>query len=319
MADIAGPNGFVAHPGGGSGQLQDLGHQFRDGDGFAVSGVEDPLHPLGLGGVGERPDDVLHEDEVAGLSAVPVDGDRLPVARAVEEDRDGGGVGAAGILTRAEDIEETEARRGEPSLAGVESAVVFAVELGDGVGTAGIGRHGLDLGLDRVLSVDGGGAGEAEFPHTVPAGGLQDVEQAVDIQIDGLTRHGHRLRDTHHGGEVEDIVRACHEFVEQGAVEDRSLHEAALQPVQIPAMAGAQVVQDHDLGAFLIVLHDMASDEAASAGDEDLHGELTQWDFINRSPVSRRTGASPPPGIRCWRPVRVGYGSGRDCVSGAWS
>ena len=62
-----------------------------------------------------------------------------------------------------------------------------------------------------------------------------------------------------------------HDFVEERFVHDGSLHEPALEAVEVLAVSAAQVVQNDHLCDVLIMLHNMTADEAASACDENFH------------------------------------------------
>ena len=96
--------------GGGAGEVDDFLGELFDGDAVAVADVVGAVHVCMACGVGEGGCDVLDEDEVAGLFAIAEDGDGLVGAGFVDEDGDGGGVGAVGVLARAEDVEEAQGR-----------------------------------------------------------------------------------------------------------------------------------------------------------------------------------------------------------------
>lgn len=81
------------------------------------------------------------------------------------------------------------------------------------------------------------------------------------------------------GRVVHDRVVAGHELVEQGAVADIAHHELNAvggQARDVLAVAGVgQLVQDGDAHVGVVVhdvVHEVAADEAAAAGDDDVGG-----------------------------------------------
>ena len=271
MTDISRPNWFEADFRFRAGEAEDFLNEFQDGNRFAVASVEDACCVWGFSRKGECSHDVLHKNEIPRLATVTIDGDGLSAEGAVEEDWHGGGIGAAWILSRPKDIEKTDACRLQPALAGIEAAVVFAVELGDGIGTLGIRRHAFHLGLDGIFAIHGCRAGEAEFLHAVLAARLEHIEKPTHIELHGFIRALHGFRHTNQCCQMEDVLYPLHDFVEELFVHDGSLHEPALEAVEVLAVSAAQVVQNDHLCDVLIILHHMTADEAASACDENFH------------------------------------------------
>ena len=138
------------------------------------------------GDVGKGRSDVSDMDEVAGLLAVAKDGDGLAGEGFFHEDRHCGGVSAFRILARAEDVEEAEGGGLELTFAVEHLEVVFAVELGDGVGALWLGEHCFDFRDDGVVSVDRGRAGENEFFDSRRGGRFEHVEEAGDVDLGAL-------------------------------------------------------------------------------------------------------------------------------------
>ena len=69
-----------------------------------------------------------------------------------------------------------------------------------------------------------------------------------------------------------DLIDAPHGFIEFGAIQDRPFDQGMLETSQVATMAGAEVVEDDDLGLALEMFDDVRTDEAGTAGDEDFHG-----------------------------------------------
>ena len=176
MFDIAGALGEVGDFGGGAGELDDLSGEVVDGHAVAVADVVSAVEVGAAGDVGEGGDDVGDVDEIAGLLAIAEDREVGACEGLLDEDGDGGGVGAFGVLARAEDVEEAQGGGVEFALAAEEFEVVFAIEFGDGIGAHGLREHGLDFWDGGVVAVDGGGAGEYDLAHSGGGGGFEDVE-----------------------------------------------------------------------------------------------------------------------------------------------
>ena len=268
MFDVAGAGGGVLDLGLGAGELDDFFGELVDGDAVIATDVVGAVD-LGRGGVGEGGGDVFDEDEVAGLLAIAEDGDGLVDEGFANEDGNGGSVGAVGVLAGAEDVEEAEGGGIDAAFAAEHVEVVFAIEFGDGIGAFRLRDHVLGFGDGGVIAIDGGGAGEDEFFDTVVGGGFQDVEQAGDIDAGAFDGVLHGFRHGDHGGEVEDVVDAGHEGIDQGAIGDGAVHEGVIESREVFEVSGAEVVEHDDFrGEALEVLDKMRADETGTAGDE---------------------------------------------------
>ena len=183
MFDVSEPLGAMDDFRGGVCDPDDLGDEVVDRQTSAISDVINSAMLLAHGEVGVRRHDVLDVDEVARLLAVAMDGEAVACDGLGCEDRDGGRIGALGILARPKDIEIPEAGRGELSLPREHVAIVFAVELGDGVGALRGRDHRLALGEFGAVPVDGGGRAEAEFFDLGGGGLLQDDQHALVVDL----------------------------------------------------------------------------------------------------------------------------------------
>ena len=97
VLDITGAFGQMDDLGFGTGEPDDLTCQIVDGDFSAVSDVVDAGEfALREKGVGSN--DIFDKDEIAGLFAVTEDGEVFVVQRLFDENGNGGGVGAFGVL-----------------------------------------------------------------------------------------------------------------------------------------------------------------------------------------------------------------------------
>ena len=71
---------------------------------------------------------------------------------------------------------------------------------------------------------------------------------------------------------MENVIHALHSLGHELAVSNGALDEGHLQTVQILLVAGAQVVQHTNfLSHTLIVLSNVGTDEAGTAGNENFH------------------------------------------------
>lgn len=121
VADIAGAFGGVDNGRGGAGEAEDEPGEIEDREGAAAGDVEDAGEGRFHGKEGVGAGNVMDGDEIAGLGAVAINGDRLVAQGAVDEDGDGGGVGAGRVLAGTEDVEVTEGDGGEAAGIGKEA------------------------------------------------------------------------------------------------------------------------------------------------------------------------------------------------------
>ena len=152
-----------------------------------------------------------------------------------------------------------------------------------GGAVGGAGAVGRLLGeargvVQREVAVDLVG-GHVVVAHVILARGLQQAEGALDVGaqerrgvIDGVVVVAL-------GGIVHDRVVAGHEAVQQLRVADVAhdeLHAVGGQARDVLGVAGVgQLVQDGDAHVGVVVhdvVHEVAADEAAAAGDDDVGG-----------------------------------------------
>ena len=120
VTDVAGAGGGMVHGGGAAGEAEDGAGEGVDAGGLPAGDVENAggrtfQREKEVGG-----SDVADADEVAGLFAVPVNAEGVVGQRPGNEGGHGGGVGAVGILARAEYVEVAETDGGQSVLAGEE-------------------------------------------------------------------------------------------------------------------------------------------------------------------------------------------------------
>ena len=68
-------------------------------------------------------------------------------------------------------------------------------------------------------------------------------------------------------------IDSGHGLINRRAIGHTPINKGVLKSVEIAAVAGAEVVEYDDFRRALVVLGEMAADEAGTAGDEDAHGE----------------------------------------------
>ena len=82
---------------------------------------------------------------------------------------------------------------------------------------------------------------------------------------------------------MEDEIDALHGAAHSGAVGDSALDEGVVEAVEVAAVAGAEVVENDDVGSALEVFDEMAADEAGAASDEDAHEKLKKSLKVGRA------------------------------------
>ena len=167
----------------------------------------------------DRSGDVGNVGEVAALAAISQDGDGLVPLDCPLEGFDG----QIGTLAGAPDGEEPQGADIEAVEAGVESAPVFAVKLGQRVGTARVGRAVLGKGKRRIRSINAGGRGENEGRDIHAAAEVQQAEGADDIGHLVIQLAVDRRADAGQRGQMDHGVEA---EVREHALADVALLEA---------------------------------------------------------------------------------------------
>ena len=155
-----------------------------------------------------------------------------------------------------------------------------------------VGRLLGELGgvVERKVAVDLVG-GDVVVADAVLADGLQQAEGALDVGAEERLGVGDGVVVVALGGVVDDRVVAGDDAVQQPGVADVAhdeLHAVGGQPGDVLGVAGVgQLVQDGDVDARVVlhhVVHEVASDEAAAARDDDVPGleELFRHVSISR-------------------------------------
>lgn len=143
-----------------------------------------------------------------------------------------------------------------------------------------IGRLLGELGgvVERQVAVDLVG-GDVVIADAVSADGLQQAEGALDVGAEERLGVGDGVVVVALGGVVDDRVVAGDQPVQQPGVADVAddeLHAVGGEPRDVLGVAGVgQLVQDGDVDARVVlhhVVHEVASDEAAAARDDDALG-----------------------------------------------
>lgn len=153
--------------------------------------------------------------------------------------------------------------------------------LGGAVGRArAVGRLLGELGgvVERQVAVDLVG-GDVVVADSVFAHGLQQAEGALDVGAQEGLRVGDGVVVVALGGVVHDRVVARHELVQEPSVANVANHELDSIPPQagdVGRVAGVGELVQHghvDIGVVVHhVVHEVAADEAAASGDDDVPG-----------------------------------------------
>ena len=106
MTDITGAGREVFDGGFRASETDDLLSEREDRLALAVADVVSARHILRATRIGERCDDVGHVDEVARLTAVTMDDNRVIAESFGDKDGNGCRVGGTWILSRSEDVEK---------------------------------------------------------------------------------------------------------------------------------------------------------------------------------------------------------------------
>ncbi len=212
------------------------------------------VEPLPAAGVAGRPDervhDVVDEDIVAGVAAVPEDLGGLTREQRLGEDRHHAGL-AVRILARAIHIRRGDVRAVQAVQVAEGVQVDLARHLARGIRRRGVGRHRLGSRVPRRGAVDGSARGGVhDLADMRPAGRLGQAHRADDVDRGVELRVGHRVPHVDLGGQVEHHLRAV--LVEDGLQVGR--HDVGLdedvrrivgQVLQVGRAAGGEVVQPH--------------------------------------------------------------------------
>jgi hypothetical protein len=118
---------------------------------------------------------------------------------------------------------------------------------------------------------------------------VDDVEEALDIDVDVLGRMVERVPHAGQRGQVQHAVAALHALGELGAVQDVAMDEretlALLQHLQalglqLRVVVGVHVVEPHHLVAAVQErVGRVEADESGGAGQKDFHiaREYSRW------------------------------------------
>src|SRR6185312_6251839 len=122
--------------------------------------------------------DIFHVHEIARLLAIAMNRDRFMLQGALDKNRHSGGILAFRILARTKDVEIAEAGRLQSTFVSKYFAIVFTVELGDGVRTFWLGEHGFNFGRLRIVAVNCRGTAEDELLYFGPGSFFANDEGA---------------------------------------------------------------------------------------------------------------------------------------------
>lgn len=148
---------------------------------------------------------VVDVAEVAASLAVAVDEDVCAAEEGGGPFGDDGGIGARGILARAEDVEIAQADAAQAVGAGEDVGVEFVDVFGDGVRRERFADDVFLLGQAGVIAVGGTAGGVNKAGDALVAGGDQHVQKAVDVGGVGGQRVFDRAWHGAEGGLVEDV------------------------------------------------------------------------------------------------------------------
>ena len=244
------------------------------------------------GAAHERVDDVVDEDVVPGLLAVPVDRHRLVAQHAVGEDGHHPSL-AVGVLPRPVDVPQRESAE----LEGVQLAIGHQV-VNDGLLGHAVGRQGL-LGmrfahrevLSSRLAVERATTGGEDHPFGLGlARSLQHIERAHDVDRGVEGRSGNRDAHVGLGGQVEDQLGTTprHQLDDRRCADVQRMDgegpaRAAAGLGQIQERARREVVDDVDLVPFdEQAVDQIGSDEPGASRDQRAHAPA----FLARHPLA---------------------------------
>src|SRR4029077_19373665 len=111
---------------------------------------------------------VLYINEVASLTAVSKNRNRLVLDRFFNKSRNDRAVFISWILIGTKNVKITKGNGGESPFIREGATVPFAFSFACGIRIFRIGRHTFDLWIGRIVSVDCSRAAEDQFFHTCP-------------------------------------------------------------------------------------------------------------------------------------------------------
>ena len=263
VEDIARPGGRVADFGAEAGEGEDEFGQAQDRYGVAGGDVVDPGEGGGEGGVLEGGGDIIDIDEVTGLMTVAEDGERGAGAGGLEEFGDGGGVGPAGILTGAVDVEKPEGDRRKLGF----GAQFFPGEFGFGVRAGGSDGGDFRFWHGGFIAIDGTGTGKDKSAGAGLGGSSEDAAGAFHVDFLAAGGMGDGFGNTDEGSKVKHMGGAGTGLGERGGIENGSRKKSTVETRQIFFFTGGEVVEDGDGAAGGEPAHEMAADEAGAAGN----------------------------------------------------
>ena len=216
---------------------------------------------------------VAHEEPVAHVQPVAVEGQRLIIESVRDEQRDQ----LLGVLVRTEIVRGARDQHGQP--------VSRVVRVGEAVGRGlacgiGVRRHQgvlLAAGSLRNAAVDLVGGDLEEALDTARPRCLEEGVGAVDVGADEALRIAYRAIDVRLRGEVEHDVGAAfhgqrHVLARGHVAAEETITRVPLEVLQVVRVAGVgQLVEDGDLPLGVTgegVMGVMGSDEARAARDQ---------------------------------------------------
>ena len=217
-------------------------------------------------------DDISDISEIASLRPIAIDQRPTPLAHDPGKERDHAAIGAGRVLPWPEDVEVPEANPVEPHCPGIDPDVMFARELGGGVGAERVRDHSLVLGKVQGVAIGATGGGEHESADAGLSGGFEEVEGRGRPAGMGLERLDDRPRNAGDGRLVEHNGHAFGRGpagLEVGQVPLDPL-EAPSEMVEVRQVSGRQVV-DHPNRTPLAQqgLDQMRADEPGASGHQD--------------------------------------------------
>ena len=263
--------------------------QLVDGHGRSCRDVDDlAAHRRRVRRANGRIDHVGDVREVARLLAVAVDRHRTTLGDVRDEQRDHRRVLRKRALARAEDVEVTKDDALEALVDAREAdAVALGGEFRDAVRRQRIGWRRLGHRQLAAGAVDRGARGVHDASHSFVAGREQHVERALDVDGARRQRILHRPRDRPEGAQVEHDLDAAYGVVHAFVAAELSLDDLHVEPFEIVAIAGREVVEHaHVVAAIEQRADEVRADETAAAGDEDACHARTAvtWKLANSDP-----------------------------------
>jgi hypothetical protein len=247
-------------------------NELIDADRLAGAYIVDFPWTAAIGCRKQRIDRIADKSEVARLSAVADNGQRLSGAELREKDSEDGSVGAAGPDARPINVEEPQRHRRQSIYPRPMKHELFAEIFGQRIWIAGVGGRRLRSGIHVRDPVARRRGGIHKPPRPMPTRRLEGREGAVDVGAKISIRQFDRRHDIGAPGQVKNPISTLARGLDRCGIGNIGNYD--LKPVpaevllQIGSASDGKVVDDpHPPPGLDQSVDEVAADKTRSACD----------------------------------------------------